>query len=114
MRVPANQNVRNTAETCRSHFHLILIGKGALETEKPDIGSCANPNCNSEFKRLGEGRLFAFLVDDPAAWGLPEHAKQKAVWLCDECASRMHVRLDRRHHTIQIVREHGAQNSTAA
>jgi hypothetical protein len=56
----------------------------------------------------------AFLVDDPAAWGLPEHAKQKVVWLCDECASQMHIRLDRRHHAVQFIREHRTQNSTAA
>jgi hypothetical protein len=83
-------------------------------TGKPDISCCANPKCGSEFKRLGEGRLAVFLVDNPTAWGLPEHAKQKAVWLCDACASKMRIRLDRRHHVVQFIQEHRIQHSSAA
>ena len=38
-------------------------------SNNPDISSCANPKCGSEFKRLGEGRLAVYLVHDPVAWG---------------------------------------------
>ena len=82
--------------------------------DNPDISSCANPKCGSEFKRLGEGRLAVYLVDDPVAWGLPEHSKQRALWLCDACASQMYIRLDRRRHVVRFVRKLPAQNSKTA
>jgi hypothetical protein len=69
----------------------------------PDVGKCANSECHHRFHRLGEGKVWAFSVSDPHAWGLPAHLRQKAVWLCDECAARMYVRLDRKHHSIQLV-----------
>ena len=83
-------------------------------TGKPDISCCANMKCGSEFMRLGEGRLVVFLVDDPEAWGLPEHAKQKAVWLCDACAPQKHIRLDLRHHAVHLIRKYHTQASAAA
>jgi len=83
-------------------------------SDNPDISSCANPKCGSEFKRLGEGRLAVYLVDDPVAWGLPEHIKQKALWLCDACDSQMYIRLDRRRHVVRFVRKLPAQDSKTA
>jgi len=64
--------------------------------------------------KMGEGRLAVYLVDDPVAWGLPEHIKQRALWLCDACASQMYIRLDRRRHVVRFVRKLPAQNSKTA
>jgi hypothetical protein len=80
----------------------------------PHVSTCANPKCGSEFRRLSEGRLAVFPVDDPTAWGLPEHTKQKAVWLCGACASQMYIRLDRRHHVVRVVNKHHNRKSQAA
>jgi hypothetical protein len=70
---------------------------------RSDLSKCANPHCNSKFVRFGDGELFVFHVADPQAWGLPSHAKQKILWLCNECCSTFFVRLDRRHHAAQII-----------
>jgi len=75
--------------------------------ETPEVSTCANPNCNAPFLRLGEGRLLVFSIDDPSAWGLPENAKQKAVWLCAQCSASMYVHLDRRHRVVRIIRKVG-------
>jgi hypothetical protein len=71
----------------------------------PDVAKCANLECNRRFHRLGEGKIWAFPVEDPKPWGLPAHLRQKVVWLCDECAELMYVRLDRKHHAIHLVRK---------
>lgn len=81
--------------------------------DKTRISVCANPNCGSEFRRLGEGTLAVFSVDDSEEWGLPKHKKQKAVWLCNECASQMYVRLDRLHHAVQLVHKHHYRQQAA-
>ena len=60
----------------------------------PQVGTCANPRCTAKFRRLGEGRISVISTDDPEAWGLPEHIKQKVVWLCDECSSLLDIRVD--------------------
>lgn len=78
-------------------------------TESDDCAvhfTCANSNCNAHLHRMGDGKLYAFPVDDPKSWGLPPHLKQKVVWLCGECAGNMYVRLDRRHHRVQLVHRH--------
>ena len=72
----------------------------------PEVHTCANPQCNSSFKRLGEGQLHAFPVKDPKAWGLPEDAKQKAVWLCERCAAFLYIRVDQQHHRIRLVQKY--------
>jgi len=72
----------------------------------PEVHTCANPQCNSNFKRLGEGELHAFPVNNPQAWGLPQDAKQKAVWLCEQCAASFYIRVDQQHHRIQLFRKH--------
>ena len=68
------------------------------------IMECANPNCNTPFERFGVGQLFVFPISDPIEWALPEHAKQKVVWLCPVCSQLMQVRLDRRKRKVQLVR----------
>lgn len=85
------------------------------QDQKPrvhDIATCINPECARKFLRMGEGFLFAYDVTDPAAWELPPHAKQKVVWICEECSRMYYVRLDRRHHTVRLV--HRRTKSQAA
>ena len=71
--------------------------------ETPEVGVCANAACNVEFRRMGEGKLYVFPVPDPQNWGLPEHMKQKVVWLCGQCSATMYVRLDRRRHLVHVA-----------
>jgi hypothetical protein len=80
----------------------------------PGVHTCANTNCHQEFRRLGDGKLYAFTVDDPQNWGLPAHLKQKVVWLCSACAGSMYVRLDRRRHRVQLVHHQAETHSHAA
>jgi hypothetical protein len=77
-----------------------------------DIATCINPDCAQKFLRLGEGYLTAYDVSDPVAWGLPPYAKQKVVWICEECSRLYFIRLDRRHHTVSLV--HRRSKSRAA
>ncbi|HUN87457.1 MAG TPA: hypothetical protein VMU28_01625 [Terriglobales bacterium] len=72
---------------------------------KADVSTCANPTCREKFVRLGSGELFVFPITDPQAWGLSLHVKQKVIWLCDSCCSHYYVRIDRRHHSAQLVRK---------
>ncbi len=60
----------------------------------PNLETCANPDCSATFKKLGDGVLFACAVEDPRAWGLPREAKQKVVWLCEDCAERFDLAFD--------------------
>ena len=70
---------------------------------RSDVSTCANPTCDSKFVRFGEGELFVFPIADPEAWGLPPHAKQKVLWLCENCSLKMLVRLDRRRHEAFVI-----------
>lgn len=70
---------------------------------RADVATCANPECKSKFTRLGDGELFVFPVSDPKAWGLPPQVRQKVFWLCNHCCPKFHVRVDRRHHSAQVV-----------
>jgi hypothetical protein len=67
------------------------------------LGKCANPDCGSEFKRLGTGRIYTLLVRNPQEWGLPDHVKQKVVWLCDECDHYKKIRFDQEHCQVLVV-----------
>lgn len=68
------------------------------------VAECANPGCKVAFERFGVGRLYVFPISDPLEWGLPEHAKQKVVWLCPVCCLQMQVRLNRRKRNVQLVK----------
>ena len=83
-------------------------------TEAPQVSHCANPECASEFRRLSQGRLAVFAIDDPAKWGLPQQTRQKAVWLCDGCAAQMYVRLDRRRYAVRVVHKRRPRDVRAA
>ena len=80
----------------------------------PDVSSCANSTCSQQFRRLGEGKLYAFTVDEPERWGLPAHLKQKVVWLCGACSPSLYVRLDRRRYKVRVVHRHAGGISDAA
>ncbi len=67
------------------------------------VGKCANPDCGCEFKRMGTGRIYTLQVRDPQSWGLPEHVKQKVVWLCAQCDHHKQVRFDREHCQVLVV-----------
>ncbi len=73
-------------------------------TNNPNVSECANPNCRAKFKRFGAGRISVFIVDNPAAWVLPDHTKMKAVWLCEACAQDLYIRVDLRQRVIEAVR----------
>jgi hypothetical protein len=94
--------------------HLPGSAQNTGESDVPDVNECANPSCSAKFLRLGEGHLSVFPVDDPNAWGLPKHSRQKAVWLCNECASTMYVRLDRRRHLIHVAHKPQGHSKRAA
>ncbi len=65
--------------------------------ENANLASCANPECRNEFRRLGEGKLFV----RPAG---KSDVKQKALWLCPECAQQFDLRYDRHLHEYRLVR----------
>jgi hypothetical protein len=67
------------------------------------VKRCANPECENEFKRLGNGKLYTLAVTRPQAWGLPADVKQKVVWLCSECAATRDVEFDKQHHRVVLV-----------
>ncbi len=77
------------------------------------LRKCANPNCGCEFKRLGTGRIYTLQVRDPRSWGLPEHVKQKVVWLCDECDRYKKIRFDHEHCQVLVVNRQERLRKTA-
>jgi hypothetical protein len=63
------------------------------------LGKCANPTCAATFRKLGNGKLFAFepvpmakSVDS----GSPGIVRRSPVffWLCDSCSLSFTLRLD--------------------
>ncbi|MGB9257220.1 MAG: hypothetical protein WCC25_20455 [Candidatus Korobacteraceae bacterium] len=79
----------------------------------PELGKCANPECNAEFKRLGTGRIYTLPVSNPLAWGLPPHIKQKVVWLCAKCATTSQVEFDKQHCQVLVVSRRHSQRQSA-
>ncbi len=79
----------------------------------PALGKCANPECKTEFKRLGAGKIYTAPVKEPQAWGLPPHVKQKVVWLCARCAMTKHVEFDQQHCQVLIVSRQRPQRQSA-
>ena len=77
------------------------------------LGKCANPDCGSEFKRLGTGRIYTLQVRNPQSWGLPERVKQKVVWLCDRCNHYKKIRFDHEHCQVLVVNRQEHLRKTA-
>jgi hypothetical protein len=67
--------------------------------ENANLASCANPACENQFKRLGEGKLYVRPAE-PNDMGVT----QKALWLCPECAEQFDLRYDRRQQEYSLVR----------
>ena len=79
----------------------------------PGLRTCANHDCHTEFKRLGDGRIYTMPVTEPQAWGLPPHSKQKVVWLCGRCAMTKEVQFDRQHFQVLVMSRERASRKTA-
>lgn len=60
------------------------------------VSKCANPECQREFRKLGEGKLYAGRRDN--VQGGPH-----AMWLCGECALRFELRYDRGNHQFHLT-----------
>jgi hypothetical protein len=69
----------------------------------PALHKCINPDCGTEFKRLGTGKIYSLPVQHPQAWGLPPDVKQKVVWLCGKCAITRQVEFDQQHCQVLVV-----------
>jgi hypothetical protein len=68
---------------------------------------------SAALEKFGLGQLFVFPISDPLEWGLPEHAKQKVVWLCPGCCEHLQIRLNRRKHNVQLVRRRAPADRAA-
>jgi hypothetical protein len=81
----------------------------SLEVEM--VSKCANPSCHSAFHYLGNGKLFRFerctaIAEDPAIDDLTSMRKPPSsvehFWLCDICATRYTLRVDRNRSVIAV------------
>jgi hypothetical protein len=56
---------------------------------KPSVATCFNPSCDSEFRRMGDGKLFV----EPLRNLDRGHGRQ-VVWLCKECSREHSLQYD--------------------
>jgi hypothetical protein len=61
------------------------------------VSKCANPECEQKFRKLGEGKLYVRRLEQG-------ETRQKALWLCSECAGQFDLRYDRRKQEFHLVR----------
>lgn len=66
--------------------------------KNPKISTCANPQCATEFKRLGEGKLFVRRAEKGE-----RESTQKVLWLCPNCAEHFDLRYDRNKEEYSLV-----------
>ena len=66
----------------------------------PKVSHCANPDCDAEFKRMGEGKLSVRPANPKTT---ANRSQQKAVWLCASCAKRFEVQFDHSHQHFKLV-----------
>ena len=65
------------------------------------VAKCANPKCSTEFRRLGEGKLFVKTLKKATG---PNGLSQRTAWLCNRCCeSGCDLRFDRRTETFQLI-----------
>jgi len=78
------------------------------------LGKCANPVCLNSFRKLGNGKLFAFELvmnarydNIPSVAGIPKTARGPVFfWLCETCSLTFTLGLDAAGQlTLQRVRE---------
>lgn len=72
---------------------------------EPSVAKCANPDCKSQFRRLGEGKLFVRPLRNTHG---PARLQQKAAWLCDRCCEHFDLRFDRKNETFTLVHKRRA------
>jgi hypothetical protein len=63
------------------------------------ISTCANPQCEARFNRLGEGKLFVRRAEKDE-----KEASQEARWLCPGCAQRFDLRYDRQKEEYVLIK----------
>ena len=68
-----------------------------------NLSTCANPECEHEFKKLGEGRLY---VRRPEKGD--KESTQKTLWLCATCVEHFDLRYDRRKREFHLVKRRKA------
>jgi hypothetical protein len=77
---------------------------GVPVTINPAVAHCANPKCDAEFKRMGQGTLFVCPSDPKVT---VNHLRQKAIWLCDACVDEFEVQFEpNRHNLSEVDRPH--------
>jgi hypothetical protein len=64
-----------------------------------NVSRCANPQCEQEFKKLGEGKLYVRRAERG-----DKDLTQKALWLCPVCAELFDLRYDKRKQEYSLVR----------
>jgi len=64
-----------------------------------NISQCANPQCEQEFKKLGEGKLYVRRAERG-----DKGLAQKALWLCPVCAEQFDLHYDKRKQEYSLVR----------
>jgi len=84
--------------------HAVAPGTKRLANEEKkmvnaNVSKCANPQCEQEFKKLGDGKLFVRRAEKG-----DKEAKQKALWLCADCSLQFDLRYDRRQQQYHLVR----------
>jgi hypothetical protein len=62
------------------------------------VSKCANPQCEQEFKRLDEGKLYVRRSQKNVN-GLA----QRALWLCPACSKQFELRYDRQKHEYHMI-----------
>ena len=66
----------------------------------PTVSHCANPKCDAEFKKMGEGTLVVCPSDPEVT---VNHLRQKAIWLCDTCAQEFELQFEPNRHNLDEV-----------
>lgn len=65
------------------------------------VAKCANPDCKTEFRRLGDGKLFVKTLKKAVG---PTGLSQRAAWLCNRCCNGGYdLRFDRKSETFQLI-----------
>ncbi len=65
------------------------------------VARCANPECRTEFRKLGQGKLFVKTLTKGSGSTGPG---QKVAWLCNQCCDQGYdLRFDRKTSSFALV-----------
>jgi hypothetical protein len=78
-------------------------GREKTIMKNANVSQCANPECERQFKRLGEGKLFVRPTEKN-----DQGLTQKALWLCEICVEKFDLRYDKRQQEFLLVRRRHA------